>query len=257
MICVLGDSGVGKSALLRKFKKPEQEWESMDHQATIGVDYVRRAIQVEGRSVLLQSWDTAGQDRFRAITSSYYRSALGAIICYDCTNEESLRNAKQWIEDFREKAREGAPILLVATKDDLSSKLNPSEEHKGSISQSGSSGEVAESRNNANQQRLLLPSQQGETTEANFDSIMVVGCEEELMVEQSRNSFQLQTPSFIVRKTLLQKGRDIAHDEQCGFISTSARTGHNTQAAFEQIALLILIAQGHLEQTKANGLNVS
>ena len=53
MICVLGDSGVGKSALLRKFKKPEQEWESMDHQATIGVDYVRRAIQVEGRSVLL------------------------------------------------------------------------------------------------------------------------------------------------------------------------------------------------------------
>ena len=53
MIVVTGDSGVGKSALLRKFGKPEQEWEMMDHQATIGVDYVRRSLEVEGKKVVL------------------------------------------------------------------------------------------------------------------------------------------------------------------------------------------------------------
>ena len=129
MICVLGDAGVGKSALLRKFKQPDEQWEQMDHSATIGVDYVKRAIQVEGKSVVLQSWDTAGQDRFRAITSSYYRSAMGAIVCYDCTDEESLINAKQWIFDYREKARQGAPVLLVATKDDLSSQKYHADNH--------------------------------------------------------------------------------------------------------------------------------
>lgn len=119
MIVVTGDSGVGKSALLRKFCKPEQSWESMDHQATIGVDYVRKPLQVEGRSIMLQSWDTAGQERFRTITTSYYRAAMGAIICFDCTSDQSLKNVKNWIKDFREKAKQGAPILLVATKQDL------------------------------------------------------------------------------------------------------------------------------------------
>ena len=94
MIVVTGDSGVGKSALLRKFGKPDQEWDQMDHQATIGVDYVRRILEVEGKKVVLQSWDTAGQDRFRAITSSYYKSAMGAIICYDCTDDKTLLNVR-------------------------------------------------------------------------------------------------------------------------------------------------------------------
>jgi len=50
---------------------------------------------------------------------SYYRSAFAAIICYDCTSEHSLSNAVNWINDFRERAKPGAPILLVACKQDL------------------------------------------------------------------------------------------------------------------------------------------
>jgi len=123
---------------------------------------VRKALEVEGKKIVLQSWDTAGQDRFRAITSSYYKSAMGAIICYDCTDEQTLFNVKQWIHDFRERARQGAPILLVATKDDLT-KVSVSSE--GKTSQSGSSGEAAESRRNGGAStsgHLILPAQQGE-----------------------------------------------------------------------------------------------
>ena len=145
MIVVTGDMGAGKSALLRKFCKPDQSWESMDHQATIGVDYVRKPLNVEGRSIMLQSWDTAGQERFRTITTSYYRAAMGAIICFDCTSEQSLKNVKNWIKDFREKAKQGAPILLVATKLDLTdSGVDASRSGgQGETSQSGSSGEAA------------------------------------------------------------------------------------------------------------------
>ena len=60
MIIVTGDCGVGKSALLQKFKRPERTLESMHIDATIGVDYVKRIIEVEGRSIALCSWDTAG-----------------------------------------------------------------------------------------------------------------------------------------------------------------------------------------------------
>ena len=160
MIVVTGDSGVGKSALLQKFGKPEKSWDQMDSKATIGVDYVRRPLKVEGRSIMLQSWDTAGQERFRTITTSYYRSAMGAIICFDITSEQSLKSAKNWIKDFRDKARQGAPVLLVATKQDLSDqpkiKITGKSNGNSSNSQSGSSGETSEMA--ASQPaRLLLP----------------------------------------------------------------------------------------------------
>ena len=119
MIVVTGDCGVGKSALLQKFRQPDRSLESIDIQATIGVDYVKRQIDVEGKSIALCSWDTAGQERFRTITTSYYRAAMGSIICYDCTCESTFNNLSRWIRDFKEKAALGAPILIVATKSDL------------------------------------------------------------------------------------------------------------------------------------------
>ena len=60
MIVVIGDMGAGKSALLHKFRDPEQPWGGYDSHATIGVDFVRKPLKVEGRDIMLQSWDTAG-----------------------------------------------------------------------------------------------------------------------------------------------------------------------------------------------------
>lgn len=88
----------------------------------MGVDFLTKTISVLNSSVQLQVWDTAGQERFRAITASYFRGAMGAIICYDCTDERSFTSAEEWIKDFKKMANEVAPVILVANKIDLREK---------------------------------------------------------------------------------------------------------------------------------------
>lgn len=80
--------------------------------------YYRILIQF---SLFLQ-WDTAGQERFRTITSSYYRGAHGIIIVYDCTDQESFNNVKQWLEEIERYACENVNKLLVGNKCDLTVK---------------------------------------------------------------------------------------------------------------------------------------
>lgn len=67
-------------------------------------------------------WDTAGQERFRTITSSYYRGAHGIIVVYDCTDQESFNNVKQWLEEIERYACESVNKLLVGNKCDLTTK---------------------------------------------------------------------------------------------------------------------------------------
>lgn len=67
-------------------------------------------------------WDTAGQERFRTITSSYYRGAHGIIVVYDCTDQESFNNVKQWLEEIERYACENVNKLLLGNKCDLTTK---------------------------------------------------------------------------------------------------------------------------------------
>lgn len=78
-----------------------------------------RSVETDGFKIKLQVWDTAGQERFRSVTSAYYRGSMGAVVCYDCTDETTFKNAENWIIDFTNKSREDAPKILVANKCDL------------------------------------------------------------------------------------------------------------------------------------------
>jgi Ras-related protein Rab-1A len=118
-LLVIGDSGVGKSASIRQFAEGKF---TDDYVATIGVDFAIKTIEHNGKTVKLQIWDTAGQERFRTITQSYYRGAHGVIVMYDCTDEESLANVKEWIQDIRRYACEDVVIMLVSNKCDLENK---------------------------------------------------------------------------------------------------------------------------------------
>ncbi|OIW20155.1 hypothetical protein TanjilG_02135 [Lupinus angustifolius] len=115
--CVLiGDSGVGKSNLLSRFSKDEFR---LDSKPTIGVEFACRKIKIKHKLIKAQIWDTAGQERFRAITSSYYRGALGAMLVYDITRRATFVNLRKWLHELREFGNEDLVVILVGNKSDL------------------------------------------------------------------------------------------------------------------------------------------
>lgn len=115
-VVLIGDSGVGKSNLLSRFTRNEFCLES---KSTIGVEFATRTLQVEGRTIKAQIWDTAGQERYRAITSAYYRGALGALLVYDVTKPTTFDNVSRWLKELRDHADSNIVIMLIGNKTDL------------------------------------------------------------------------------------------------------------------------------------------
>ncbi|CAL8288821.1 unnamed protein product [Merluccius merluccius] len=115
-VVLIGDSGVGKSNLLSRFTRNEFNLES---KSTIGVEFATRSLQVEGKTVKAQIWDTAGQERYRAITSAYYRGAVGALLVYDIAKHLTYENAERWLKELQDHADSNIVIMLVGNKSDL------------------------------------------------------------------------------------------------------------------------------------------
>ena len=115
-ILLLGDSGVGKSSLLLRYTKNQF---NQDIRSTIGVEFGVKYITIDNIQLKIQIWDTAGMERYRALTSSYYKGAKGVIIVYDVCRKKSFENVDKWISDFKSKADEDAVILLIGNKSDL------------------------------------------------------------------------------------------------------------------------------------------
>ncbi|CCD26859.1 Rab family GTPase YPT32 NDAI_0I02910 [Naumovozyma dairenensis CBS 421] len=115
-IVLIGDSGVGKSNLLSRFTTNEFNIES---KSTIGVEFATRTIEVEGKKIKAQIWDTAGQERYRAITSAYYRGAVGALIVYDISKSSTYENCNHWLTELKENADDNVAVGLIGNKSDL------------------------------------------------------------------------------------------------------------------------------------------
>ena len=116
-VLLLGDSSVGKTCfLLRYCDKTFQD----AHLSTIGLDYRLKSMTLKNKkNIKLQIWDTAGKDRFRAITKNYYKGANGIILIYDVTNLQTFENVKNWITQIREEANKNVVIFLAGNKADL------------------------------------------------------------------------------------------------------------------------------------------
>ena len=115
-IVLIGDSGVGKSNLLSRFTRNEF---SLESKSTIGVEFATKSIQVDGKVIKAQVWDTAGQERYRAITSAYYRGAVGALLVYDIAKHVTYENVERWLKELRDHADQNIVIMLVGNKSDL------------------------------------------------------------------------------------------------------------------------------------------
>ncbi|XP_042982204.1 ras-related protein RABA3-like isoform X2 [Carya illinoinensis] len=113
-VVVIGDSAVGKSQLLSRFTKNEF---CFDSKSTIGVEFQTRTVTIKGKVIKAQIWDTAGQER--AVTSAYYRGALGAMLVYDITKRPSFDHVARWVEELRAHADNSIVITLIGNKADL------------------------------------------------------------------------------------------------------------------------------------------
>ncbi|KAJ4475729.1 ras family-domain-containing protein [Lentinula aciculospora] len=134
-VVLIGDSGVGKSNLLSRFTRNEFNLES---KSTIGVEFATRSINVDGKTVKAQIWDTAGQERYRAITSAYYRGAVGALLVYDIAKHATYVNVTRWLKELRDHADSNIVIMLVGNKSDLKHlRAVPTEEAKAFSSENG------------------------------------------------------------------------------------------------------------------------
>ncbi|XP_008787280.1 ras-related protein RGP1 [Phoenix dactylifera] len=115
-VVLIGDSAVGKSQLLARFARNEF---SLDSKATIGVEFQTRTLTIDHKTVKAQIWDTAGQERYRAVTSAYYRGAVGALLVYDMTKRQSFDHMARWLEELRGHADKNIVIMLIGNKSDL------------------------------------------------------------------------------------------------------------------------------------------
>jgi len=114
-ILLIGDSGVGKSCFLLRFT---DELFTASFINTIGIDFRVKTFELDGKRIKLQIWDTAGQERFRTITTSYYRGAMGILLVYDTTDEESFKNLHNWIQAIDTNASENINKVLIGNKCD-------------------------------------------------------------------------------------------------------------------------------------------
>jgi small GTP-binding protein len=114
-IVLIGESGVGKTNLLSRFLRNQF---FPDSKSTIGVEFGTILMSVEDKKVNAQIWDTAGQERYRAITSAYYRGAVGALLVYDLTSALSFQALERWLKELRD-ADPKIVVVLVGNKCDM------------------------------------------------------------------------------------------------------------------------------------------
>ncbi|MBN3295000.1 RB11A protein, partial [Amia calva] len=127
-LVLIGESGVGKSNLLSRFTKNEF---NHDSRTTIGVEFSTRTVQINGLTIKAQIWDTAGLERYRAITSAYYRGAVGALLVYDISKHLTYECVERWLKELYDHADAHIVVMLVGNKTDLVSlRAVPTEEAK-------------------------------------------------------------------------------------------------------------------------------
>ncbi|XP_076053743.1 uncharacterized protein LOC143032716 isoform X1 [Oratosquilla oratoria] len=117
-VMLLGDSGVGKTCLLTRFKSGT--YLAGNFIATVSIDFRNKVVTVDGSKVKLQIWDTAGQERFRSVTHAYYRDAHALLLLYDVTSKASFDNTRAWLGEIHEYAQDDVVIMLIGNKCDVS-----------------------------------------------------------------------------------------------------------------------------------------
>lgn len=117
-IVLLGKSYAGKTSIVERYLKNRFLGDTVPYQNTIGAAFGAKSVTVGGKSITIGIWDTAGSERYEAMSRIYYRGARAAILCYDLTDKASFDRIRFWIGELRQH-EENCKIYLCGTKCDL------------------------------------------------------------------------------------------------------------------------------------------
>ena len=112
-IILVGDSGVGKSCL--SIKASRNYFEDF-YSPTVGFEFLTFNVKIEDQNIKLQIWDTCGQEVYRSLITSFYRSSSLAIIVYSIDNEDSFMNIEKWLNDIKTQSNPDVKIFWLGTK---------------------------------------------------------------------------------------------------------------------------------------------
>ena len=116
-ILTIGESGVGKTCILRRFVENKF---SKNHLATIGIDFKTKTLNINNKEIKLKIWDTAGQERFRNITTQYYKGADGIVLVYDVTDDASYEKIRDWMDQILSNTqKDDIGLVLLGNKCDM------------------------------------------------------------------------------------------------------------------------------------------
>ena len=124
-IIIVGDLSSGKTNIVTQYISHKFV---QDSQPTIGVEMFNKDFQINEDKVSAQIWDTAGQEKYNALTSSYYKGAKGALVVYDITQESTFLKVEQFAKDLKEKSDKNVYMILVGNKIDLEENRKVSKE---------------------------------------------------------------------------------------------------------------------------------
>ena len=116
---IVGDMAVGKSCILLQFTENKFR---VQHELTIGVEFGAKTIELNNKTIKIQIWDTAGQEQFQAITRTYYKGAIGALLVYDITRRDTFTHVTKWLEEVKSNSSKHICVILIGNKKDLEDK---------------------------------------------------------------------------------------------------------------------------------------
>lgn len=194
-VILIGAPGVGKTSLVLRYCRDIFE---RNYKTTIGVDFEVEKYKVLGVPFSMQIWDTAGAERFKGVTTAYFRGAHVVILAYDITNEETLEKTKSWLQEAREFCTAKFFIFLVSTKKDLIEEESEEQRTKETV--------AAEFAQNFGAEYWATSSRTGENVEELFTRIASVTFERVMKSEiEATNSIQETTSQLAQNSSLISK----------------------------------------------------
>jgi len=113
---IVGDVSVGKSCILKRFESDDFQFTSAP---TMGIEFIRKPMTIENNQLMIQVWDTSGEEKMFSMTSSYYKNTCGVILVFDVTRKETFDHLKTWVQKINDHAHQSSRRILIGNKVDL------------------------------------------------------------------------------------------------------------------------------------------